>query len=51
MVSLKFLKQRGAVSSARYALFFARCGGWPQSVSAEGEAMVSLCADIRFIIE
>jgi hypothetical protein len=32
-------------SSARFVLFFARCG------SAEGEAMISLGAHIRFLID
>jgi hypothetical protein len=35
---------RGVSSSARFVLFFARCG------STEGEAMVSPDAYIRFLI-
>jgi hypothetical protein len=41
----KCLKQEGVYSSARFALFFARCS------SAEGEAIVSLGAHIRFLID
>jgi hypothetical protein len=46
VVSPKLLEQGGLGSSARSALFFARCGGWTQSVSVEGEAMV-----VRFLRE
>jgi hypothetical protein len=38
-------------SSACSALFFAQCGGWGQSVSAEGEDVVSPGAHIRFLID
>jgi hypothetical protein len=46
VVSPKILKQ--CVSfSARSALFFMRCDGWTQSVSAEGEAVVASGSHVR----
>jgi hypothetical protein len=45
VVTPKCLEQGGVGFSARFALFFARCG------SAEGEAMVSPGAHIRFLID
>jgi hypothetical protein len=41
----KCLEQGGVGSSARFALFFTRCG------SAEGEDLVSPDAHIRFLID
>jgi hypothetical protein len=38
-------------SNARSALFFVRCGGWTQSVSANGETVVSSDAHISFLID
>jgi hypothetical protein len=38
-------------SSACSTLFFERCGGWAQIVNAEGEAVVSPGAHIRFLID
>jgi hypothetical protein len=45
MVTFKCLEQEGVGSSAWFALFFAWSG------SAEGEAVVSLGAHIRFLID
>jgi hypothetical protein len=45
MVTPKCLEQEGVDLSARFALFFARCG------SVEGEVVVSTVTHIRFLID
>jgi hypothetical protein len=45
VATLKCLEQVGVGLSAHFALFFVRCG------SAEGEAVVSPGAHIRFLID